>query len=298
MFIHYNINLLEHIHNMNTINMYASLIQWMQHRIYIVVLLTDVNTWNETWKVLINLIIHEFPKNRRGKNGQFRNLCFSATWVSGNISWIFPSEVAEPGYRNPMNQWITGNALYNFWLLFGIKAFESNGFRSNGFFLGNPLVPLIEEKVLQEPPFIWEFVAPVLGHTPVRVVVADQAVPKLVCPRAKNTANMNWIGAIPLLGLWCYDYEQIPMNLEHRTRRTTKASNGGAGINALAWAPTFTTTRQSRSPIRNLLLVFRFFLAGSSGLNDDEMDIILPSMSLLVTCLYMFPVCVCCMSVR
>ena len=134
MFIYYNINLLEHIHNMNTINMYASLIQWMQHRIYIVVLLTDVNTWNETWKVLINLIIHEFPKNRRGKNGQFRNLCFSATWVSRNISWIFPSEVAEPGYRNPMNQWITGNALYNFWLLFGIKAFESNGFRSNGFF--------------------------------------------------------------------------------------------------------------------------------------------------------------------
>ena len=134
MFIYYNINLLEHIHNMNTINMYASLIQWMQHRIYIVVLLTDVNTWNETWKVLINLIIHEFPKNRRGKNGQFRNLCFSATWVSRNISWILPSEVAEPGYRNPMNQWITGDALYNFWLLFGIKAFESNGFRSNGFF--------------------------------------------------------------------------------------------------------------------------------------------------------------------
>ena len=44
MFIDYNINLLEHIHSMNTINMYACLIQWMQHRIYIVVLLTDVNT--------------------------------------------------------------------------------------------------------------------------------------------------------------------------------------------------------------------------------------------------------------
>ena len=42
---------------------------------------------------------------------------------------------------------------------------------------------MIEEKVLQEPPFIWEFVATPLGHTPVRVVVADQAVPKLVCPR-------------------------------------------------------------------------------------------------------------------
>ena len=51
------------------------------------------------------------------------------------------------------------------------------------FFLSNPLVPLIEKKVLQEPPFIWEFVATPLGHTPVRVVVADQPVPKLVCPR-------------------------------------------------------------------------------------------------------------------
>ena len=141
--------------------------------------MATINRLYSRWKIIvkeyyenaINLIIHEFPKNRRGKNGQFRNLCFSATWVSRNISWILPSEVAEPGYRNPMNQWITGNALYNFWLLFGIKAFESNGFRSNGFFLGNPLVPLIEEKVLQEPPFIWEFVAPVLGHTPVRMVV-------------------------------------------------------------------------------------------------------------------------------